>query len=69
MYNIFVPHTQYAKAKDLRTVCFNILRKRDLQCTEECIRKEIAANVRKRYAAAAGTKSLLECLIEYRKTL
>lgn len=69
MYNIFVPYSQYAKARDIRIVCFNILRRRDLMCTEESIRKEIARNVRKIYAESKGTKTLIECLTEYRRTL
>lgn len=69
MYNIFVPYSQYAKARDIRTVCFNLIRRKDLMRTEDSIRKEIAYNIRKIYARAKGTKTLVECLTEYRRTL
>lgn len=69
IFKIFVPRSEYAKAKDKCIVILNILRKQDLEKSEFCIRREMARIVRARYAEAGGTKSLLEILTEYRKEL
>ena len=69
IYNIFVPRSEYHRAKDLCTVIHNILRKRDWEISEDKLNKQIAKTIRERYTAAGGVKSLLEILTEYRREL